>query len=478
MFQTDQVGVTRANHFIDGVDVHSGTEPEVTVVAPVNTDGLIVFHGAGDDLVDEAITASVRAFAHWSIAGLDERAANIRAAIARLREHRDEIAAAEALETGRSIAESVAFLDGGLDQMEEYVTEALEVLSPRRVESGISVRLPYGPTALIVPWNYPLAIALRTLPALLMAGNTVVWKPSEKTPLSAVALVRCLGLPHGVVNVILGDGRTGSALVADPRIKYVVHTGSTVSGRSIGEVSGRLLRPALLELGGKDALIVDRDVELQSAAARAARACLENAGQICTSAERILVHKAVHDSFVSLVVAEVSEWSVGRHSGASREVGPLIDERQLAIVEDLVSDAVAQGARVLIGGGRLVDMPGAYYAPTVIVGVLPSMRLFSDELFGPVVAITAVEDLSTAVDLANTSRYGLGATLITESPNAIAQASRVNAAVVWINEWHSPLPGAFFEPYGDSGLGVAGPGESTIKAVSRVMHIWDGVTVG
>jgi acyl-CoA reductase-like NAD-dependent aldehyde dehydrogenase len=466
--------VARANHFIGGMEVVGEPDSRVQVLAPVHADGAFEYFNGDAFLVSRAVESSAEAFREWSVLGLKERSDLLRLSIERIRENAITIAAAESMETGRHLDESIAGLMGSLGQMEQDVNKALEVLAPKRVDSGVSVRTPYGPTALIVPWNYPLAIALRTLPALLMAGNTVVWKPSEKTPLSSWELARVIGLPSGVLNLVLGDRTVGSALVGDPRIKFVVHTGSSASGQMIAQESARHLRPTLLELGGKDVLIVDRDVDVQSTAEKVARASLENAGQICTSAERVLVHRDIHDQVTAALVDQVASWSLGRHHGEAREIGPLIDDSQLRIVEELVSDAVARGARVLQGGGRVRDLDGEYYAPTVIDGVRPDMRLFTEELFGPVVCVTEITSIEEGIQLANMSEYGLGATIISESPETLAQASRINAAIVWINEWHSPIPGAEFEPYGRSGLGIAGPGASTLRAVSRVMHVWDG----
>jgi len=461
----------RAFHVIDG-DRVLNTDDEVEIRrAPIVSDGVGAFPLARETTIDAAITSSVAAFGDWSAMSLDARVRTVLGTVPALRAAGEEIAAAESWETGRSIVESRALVHAAIGQFEFYAGLAEEGLGSREGPAGTSVRRPYGPTALIVPWNYPITIAMRTLAALVLAGNTVIWKPSEKTPLSASVFMSHLSLPPGVVNLVLGDGVTGRRLVEDSRIRFVVHTGSTAAGRSIAEVSGKLLRPTLLELGGKDAVIVDRDADVSAAAKMVVRASFENAGQICTSAERVLVHQEIHEAFVVALRNEAREWTLGRHDAERRQIGPLIDDHQRSIVESLVGDAVARGAHLVVGGRATNAQDGAYFEPTVVDKVEPEMAVFTAELFGPVVAVTPVRDMSHAVELANASTYGLAATVFSSDPDASSWAANINTAIVWQGSWHASVAGSTFEPYGDSGLGASGPGLATLHAVSRPMII-------
>jgi succinate-semialdehyde dehydrogenase/glutarate-semialdehyde dehydrogenase len=226
-----------------------------------------------------------------------------------------------------------------------------------------------------------------------------------------------------------------------------------------------------LELGGKDAVIVDRDVDITAVAQKVVRASFENAGQICTSAERVLVHQDIHGRFVNALRDAALAWSVGRHDAEDRQIGPLIDAHQREIVQSLVTDAVSGGARVVAGGHAVRTEEGAYFEPTVIDGVNPRMSMFTAELFGPVVAVTAVRDMPEAVELANSSSYGLAATVFSNDSDVITWASRINTAIVWQGSWHASVVGSTFEPDGDSGMGASGPGLATLQAVSRPMLI-------
>src|SRR5919202_4079470 len=237
------------------------------------------------------------------------------------------------------------------------------------------VHEPRGVAALLVPWNDPIAIAGGQLGACLVTGNTVVLKPSEKTPLSTIRLVELLDL-GAVLHLLLGDARAGRPLAAHPEVALVIHTGAVATGRELAAACAGDLRKALLELGGKDPLIVDEGVDPAWAAGQAAAGAFANAGQLCTSVERIYVHAAVAEPFVAALVA-----------GAERaRIGPLIDERQREIVHRHVTEAVDGGAEVRTGGAP-ADGPGFFYPPTVLAGCTDDMAVMREETFGPVAAV-------------------------------------------------------------------------------------------
>jgi succinate-semialdehyde dehydrogenase/glutarate-semialdehyde dehydrogenase len=301
-----------------------------------------------------------------------------------------------------------------------------------------------------------------------VTGNTVVFKPSERTPLSGIALFEALGLPEGVLTLLTGDGRAGAALVADERVDVVLHTGLVETGREIASAcAGTLGRKALLELGGKDPLIVDAGVEPGWAAEQAAAGAFANAGQICTSIERAYVHEDVAEPFLAELARRASAMKLGAGMDEDTEMGPLIDERQLEIVETQVSEALGAGARALAGGARL-DRPGSFYPPTVLTDVDSSMTVMREETFGPVAPVQVVRSFDEALEEANATDYGLAATVLTPSQANAQRAWReLSAGTIKVNAVWGGAPGGSAEPRGESGTGF-GYGPELLDELTRV----------
>jgi succinate-semialdehyde dehydrogenase/glutarate-semialdehyde dehydrogenase len=326
------------------------------------------------------------------------------------------------------------------------------------------VNEPWGVVACLVPWNDPVAIACGLLGAALVTGNTVVFKPSERTPFSGTRLAELMGteLPPGVLTLLLGDERAGRPLVADERVDVVVHVGASATGREIAEVCGRTFRKAIVEGGGKDALIVDRDVEPAWAAEQAAVGAFANAGQICTSVERIYVHEAIADDFVDELV----------RAAKATEIGPLVDERQRRVVQGHVDSAVEAGATVL-AGGAVPGGPGSWYPPTVLVGVDDDMAVMREETFGPVAPVVVVATFDEALERASAGVYGLAATVLTgNQANAQRAWRRLPVGTVKINAVFGGAPGGAATPGRGSGLGH-GYGPELLDELTRtkVVHI-------
>lgn len=328
--------------------------------------------------------------------------------------------------------------------------------------TDLMVREPRGVAAVLVPWNDPLAIACQGLAACLVTGNAVVFKPSEKTPLSAQRLVELLDLPEGVLTLLLGDARAGRPLVAHAGVDLVLHTGSVDTGREIARTCGEGLKKAIVELGGKDPLIVDAGVDPRWAAEQAAAGAFANAGQICTSVERIYVHEAVAEPFIAALVEAARDTTIG----------PLIDERQRELVARHVDGAVAAGARVMCGGE---PRPGSgfFYPPTVVADVPEDAELMCDETFGPVAALRVVPSFDAALQAANATRYGLAATVLTPSQvNAQRAARELRAGTVKINAVWGGAPGGSAQPQGASGLGFGyGPELLDEVTFTKVVHV-------
>ena len=436
--------------------------------------GAVISHvpAGTPEAASDAVDRAAAALPHWSALEPEERSRLLHAVADALQADLDELVRVEASETGQAIDFVTGAVSAAIDNWRHFAdTASPDYLVDPLPEGGAIHRRPLGVSALIVPWNFPLLIAFRFLPGMLAVGNTVVWKPSERTPLSAVRAMECISrvLPDGVVTLLLGDGRAGGPLVEDPRVRLVALTGSTATGRYVAEVSGRLLRPVLLELGGKDAVIIDDGVDIAWAAQLVADGCFTNTGQICTSMERIYVHRAIADEFTEALVARTrSAWQPAPLGGT---LGPLIDDAQKATVHRHVADAVAKGARVEIGGDDS-GLPGSYYPATVLTGVTHEMLVMTAETFGPIAPIMVVNSMTEALDLAANSEYGLSASVLSPNPETLEAAQRLDVGTVWINTWHSYADGAIHQPGGSSGTGAIGwRGRQFLDAVSAPQFV-------
>jgi acyl-CoA reductase-like NAD-dependent aldehyde dehydrogenase len=422
---------------------------------------------AGDAAAaDTAARAARAAQAAWARRPAAERAELLKAAAARARAHAAEIAELQSRENGRPLDESRAGVEAGIGAIEQYAelgpVHRGRALNGAWGATDLMVHEPRGVAALLVPWNDPIAIAGGQLGACLVAGNTVVLKPSEKTPLSTIRLVELLDLPAGVLELLLGDERAGRPLAAHPEVDLVIHTGSIETGRELAALTAPDLRKALLELGGKDPLVVDAGVEPEWAAAQAAAGAFANAGQLCTSVERIYVHEEVAEAFVRALTTEAERTSIG----------PLIDEGQRDLVHRHVTEALAAGA-ALHAGGAPADGPGFFYPPTVLSGCTDDLAIMREETFGPVAAVRAVGSFDEALAAANATEYGLAATVLTPSM-AHAQAAwrELRAGTVKVNAVWGGAPGGAAQPQGASGTGFGyGPELLDEVTLTKVVHV-------
>jgi succinate-semialdehyde dehydrogenase/glutarate-semialdehyde dehydrogenase len=422
---------------------------------------------AGDAAAaDRAVRAAHAAQPAWARRPAAERAELLKAAAARARARLDELAELVSRENGRPVDESRAGVEAGIGGIEQYAE--LGPLHRGRALNGawnatdLMVHEPRGVAALLVPWNDPIAIAGGQLGACLVTGNTVVLKPSEKTPLSTIRLVELLDLPAGVLELLLGDERAGRPLAAHPEVDLVIHTGSIATGRELAALTARDLRKALLELGGKDPLVVDDGVDPAWAAEQAAAGAFANAGQLCTSVERIYVHEAVAEPFVAALVAQAEQTTIG----------PLIDAAQRDIVQRHVTDAVERGGEVRTGGAP-ADGPGFFYPPTVLTGCTDDMAIMRDETFGPVAAVRAVGSFEDALAAANATEYGLAATVLTPSMAHAQSAWReLRAGTVKVNAVWGGAPGGAAQPQRASGTGFGyGPELLDEVTLTKVVHV-------
>jgi acyl-CoA reductase-like NAD-dependent aldehyde dehydrogenase len=432
------------------------------VVNPANEEVIDSAPRASAADVDQAVAAARRAFPEWRRTPGIEKAEKLHACSRKIREDREGLAVLLTKEGGKPLPENrdeVEWIAACFDYYAEIGRDAVgRVISPvARNQFNFVLKEPYGVCGLIVPWNYPLLLLVWKLAPALAAGNTVVAKPSEHTPLSTLRLAKALeDLPEGVVNFVTGYGpEAGMPLVAHRDVELVAFTGSQATGRKVAVACAEQLKKCHLELGGNDPLIVDEDVDLDVAARGAAWACYLNMGQVCTSAERFYVVGKAFEGFVDRFVAFAKTLRIGDPLGPDVDLGPMVSAEQRGKVEKKVADSVGAGAR-LVTGGRRPDRfaKGFFYEPTVLLDVTASMPLMREETFGPVAPIVRCADIDEAIALADRSEYGLGASIYTNSlGHAMKAMEQVHAGTFWIND---PLTDNDAGPFGGmrrSGIG-------------------------
>jgi acyl-CoA reductase-like NAD-dependent aldehyde dehydrogenase len=317
-------------------------------------------------------------------------------------------------------------------------------------------RRPLGVVGSITPWNWPLLIAIWHVIPALRAGNTVVVKPSEYTPLTTLRFVKLANgiLPQGVLNIVTGGGEVGAAMVAHPGIAKIVFTGSTATGRRIMQSAAGNLKRLTLELGGNDAGIVLPDVDVKAVAPKLFAACFHNSGQTCACLKRLYVHDSIHDALCAELVRLAEGVVVGDGLDPATQLGPVQNAGQMAIIEAFAADARAAGGRFLCGGHRL-DRPGYFYAPTVVAGLADGTRLVDEEPFGPILPVIRYSDVDEVIARANANPQGLGGSIWSADTGRAAQlAMRLECGTAWVNEHGAIQPDAPFGGIKQSGLGV------------------------
>ena len=464
---------------IDGALVNGEGAPLV-VENPATEQSMAKLTGASIEQVTTATQAAVRGQRAWASIAAAERAELLHEVAIGLRARTDELAAVMTAEGGKPLLENrdeVGWTASAFDFYAELArVQSGRVIPPIETHQlAMVVKEPLGVVAAIVPWNYPLLLLAWKLAPALAAGNAVICKPSELTPLSTLALAPLFdALPPGTVQILSGAGAVGSALVADPRVDGIAFTGSTATGKDIATAALERMARVNLEMGGKDALIVCGDVSgeaLQIAAEGAAWAAFLNAGQVCTSTERIYVDRARYDEFVAAFVAHTSSLRVGDPTDASTDVGPMVSAQQRARAMAHVEAAVGAGAELLVGGTRGGHERGHFLTPAVLTGIPKGAAVLHEETFGPVAPIVPVDSLEQAVELANASRYGLGVNVYTTDLETSIRLSReLKAGTVWIND---PLTDNDAGPFGgfkQSGLGRE-LGPEGLEAFQETKHV-------
>ncbi len=435
--------------------------------------------------IEDAVEAAVKAQRGWAATPAPERGEVLLRTALLLEQHKEELAVLMTREMGKVLKETRGDVQTAID-VAKFIAGEGRRAEGETLPSGLpdkfcmTVRHPLGVVGIITPWNFPIAIpAWKAFPALL-AGNAVILKPASDTPLLTLKLAEMLhsaGLPAGVFNVLTGPGGTlGDALASHKRINMISLTGSTEVGRRVAEICGRDLRRCALELGGKNAVIVLEDADLDLAVAGVSWGAFGTTGQRCTATSRVIVQRSVQQAFTGRLVAAAEKLSIGDGLDAKIDMGPLVNKGRVKAVHEYTEIGKHEGAKLLMGGAALSDgeySDGAFYKPTVFTDVAPTMRIAREEVFGPFVSIIPVNSYEEAIQIANETEYGLSTAIFTENMRFTFRAIRdIESGLVYVNapttgaEIHLPFGGMKMSGNGHRELGPGAVNEfSEIKSV-------------
>jgi aldehyde dehydrogenase (NAD+) len=429
----------------------------------------VVFSTAAD--VDRAVAAASAALPSWDDRGPIARGRIVARAARNLEDRADEVAAAITREQGKLVREAEAEVERTIAVLEFAAGHGRRLngsTTPADDDRtfAFTFRVPVGVTALITPWNFPLAIPAWKLGPALVAGCTAVLKPSPLTPWTATLLLEAFaaaGTPPGVVNLVHGDREAGAALVADPRVAAVSFTGSVPVGREINGVAAPRLARTQLELGGKNAVIVLDDAVVDDAVDAVVRGAFSNAGQRCSATSRVIVQPGIRERFVEQLLQRVSELRVGPGTSPAADIGPVVDAARRRACNEAVDEAAADGVEVVSTGSFLDGLPDGYYVrPAVVLDPAPSSRIAQTEIFGPVVAVLEAASFEDAIRIANDVEYGMSAAIFTRDLARIHDAlRRLDAGMLHVNR---PGTGAYPHlPHGGTKASQYGPPECSAE---------------
>lgn len=469
--------------YINGQWAGSSEGETIEVLNPATEEviGTVPNGSAADAL--KAIEAANAAFKEWRWLPALERGEMMQEAGRKLRARLDEFAELLTLEEGKALPEHEEELEWTIGTLDYYAGLARNyrgrVVPPAaRSQFNFVLKEPYGAVACIVPFNYPFLLMIWKVAPALAAGNTVIIKPSSHTPLATLRLAEVVfdHFPAGVINVITGRGsRVGDVLVGHPDVPVIAFTGSTGVGQHIAALGAKRIKRLHLELGGKDPFVIAPDADVETAVEAVAYAALINAGQVCTSTERVYVPREMAETFTGALVDYVRGLRLGPGLERTTDMGPMAAPGYRATVEDHVAEAQARGARVLTGGKRPAQFErGWFYEPTVLVNVDHSMKCMREETFGPTIPVMTYRTFDEAIELANDSEYGLGAVIRTNDARLAKRFfEEVRAGTVWIND---PLTDNYGGPFG--GMKMSGNarelGEEGLESFLETKHVhWD-----
>jgi aldehyde dehydrogenase (NAD+) len=459
------------NLFINGEWVAARDGKEFPAIDPSTGETFATVAQAGKADAERAIAAARTAFddGRWSGLKPEKRAAFLLKIAEGIKAKAGELAELESRDQGGTLRKTKGDVGGAVHTFRTQAALATEVPQqetlPVTVAPGPSLNYvrhePIGVSGAIIPWNFPLLMGAWKIAPALAAGNTVVLKPSENTPLTALELASIIqeaGVPDGVVNVIPGFGPgAGETLVASMDVDKIAFTGSTATGRRILQLASSNIKKVTLELGGKSANIILDDADVPFAVDGAIWGIYYNAGQVCNAGSRLLVHRSLHDDVVDRLVAKSERIVVGPALEKTTTMGPIVSRTQLETVERYVKIGQEEGAKLVTGGERSTIQGhegGYYFAPTIFTGVESKMRIAQEEIFGPVLVVIPFDDDDEAVAIANDSIYGLAGGIWSSDPaRAMGIADRIRTGTIWINDYHLINPRYPFGGYKQSGIG-------------------------
>jgi benzaldehyde dehydrogenase (NAD) len=441
---------------------------------------LITVQGSTPEDVARAAEVAKAAQPAWAATNYQERARILRRAADIYEANRDEFGTWTQRETGASHSKmhhESTFAYHEILAAASLPSQPYGSLMPSAVKGRLSMvrRVPVGVIGAITPWNSPSVLGMRVVAPALALGNAVILKPDPQTPVIGGAMFEAVfreaGLPEGLLHVVVGDADVGEAIVTDPNIPVVSFTGSTAVGRRVGQLAGGMLKKVSLELGGNNAFIVLDDADLDAAAAAGAFSAFQFQGQVCFAAGRHLVHRSIAEPYIAALTGKARRLRTGDPYREDVQLGPIVNEQQIARVDDIVQRSIAAGAVVEEGASH----EGLFYRPTVLTSVTPTMAAFTDEIFGPVAPITVFDSEDEAIELAGASDYGLVASIYTRSlGRGLAIADKMRTGMVHIND--GTLNDEAIVPFGgmgESGNGGRYGGEATLDNFTE----WQWVTV-
>ena len=447
-------------HYIGGEFHVNEEEKYLEVINPATSDTIANVPMATLHTLDFAINAAEQAQKIWGQVPAPKRADYLLDIGYKLKEKKEHLARVLTEEMGKVIEEARGEIQEGIDMAFYMAGEGRRLLgetTPSELTDkfAMSVRTPVGVVGLITPWNFPIGVPLLKAFPAIVSGNAVIWKPASETPVIAYEMAKIfdeVGLPKGVVNIVFGSGNEiGTELVQNPHVNVISFTGSTSTGRKVAELGGYHLKKVSLELGGKNAVIVMDDGDLDLAVEGIVWSAFGTAGQRCTACSRVIVHEAVADELEQKLVAEIEKLTIGNGLDEANKVGPVINTEALYKIHSYVELAQLDGATLLTGGqileGDDYDL-GCYYAPTLFKNVHPQSRLAQEEIFGPVIGLISVANLEEAVAVNNSVTYGLSSSIYTRDVNTVFRAQRdLDTGIVYVNagttgaEVHLPFGG-------------------------------------
>ncbi|MDF1792892.1 MAG: betaine-aldehyde dehydrogenase [Thalassobaculaceae bacterium] len=472
----------KASHFIGGEYVEDTAGDPIEVVYSATGETIATLHAATPAIVERALASAKAAQAEWAAMSGTERGRVLRRAADIIRERNRDLSVLETLDTGKPLSETlVADASSGADALEYFGGLAGSLTGEHVPLAGgdfvYTMRKPLGVCVGIGAWNYPTQIACWKAAPALACGNTMVFKPSEMTPLCTLKVAEVLmeaGAPAGVFNVVQGMGPVGAALATDPRVAKVSLTGSVPTGRKVYAAAAAGIKHVTMELGGKSPILVFDDADLDAAVSGAIVGNFYSSGQICSNGTRVFVQKGIKEAFLARLTDRLGDAVIGDPMDETTTYGPMVSERQLKIVEGYIANGIAEGAR-LVTGGKRIDRPGWYLEPTVFADVTDGMTIAREEIFGPVMSVLDFADEAEGIARANATEFGLAAGVFTRD---LARAHRVvgqlEAGSLYINAYNLTPVEAPFGGVKASGVGRENSKEA-IHHYSEVRSVYVAV---